>query len=112
MGKKLQIGIVLAIVVVIAIYALIPSALATNPHHLKNDQNYYVYGKVYSEFSINGHSVFLLNDSGTVLLVNYNGTLPPMNSTVLVSGEYVNTTFFGFTYGGVLMAKAVYNWYF
>ncbi len=112
MGKKLQIGIVLAMVVAITIYALIPSVLAANPNHLKNDQNYYVYGKVDGEFGINGHSVFLLNDSGTMLLVNYNGTLPPMNSTVLVSGEYINTTFFGFTYGGVLMAKAVYNWYF
>jgi cytochrome c-type biogenesis protein CcmE len=109
--SKLLIAAVVIVVVGIAIYAMIPVTMAANPHHLKNKQNYFVYGTVQSDLSVNDMSVFLLNDSGSMIAVEYNGTVPAVNSTVLVHGEFLNVTFFGMSYGGIIVANGVYNWY-
>ncbi len=111
MVSKLAIAVVVIVVVGIAIYAMIPVTLAANPHHLKNKQSYFVYGKVQTDLTVNDVSVFLLNDSGSLIAVEYNGTAPDVNSTVLVHGEFLNATFFGISYGGYIVASGVYNWY-
>ncbi len=109
--SKLLAAIAVIVVVAIAVYALIPVTVATSPHQMKDHHEYYAYGRVSSDLSVNGHSLFLLNDSGSMVAVEYNGTSPALNSTVLVHGEYLNFTFFGYSYGGVMEADEVFNWY-
>ncbi len=111
MVSKLLAAIAVMVIVAIAAYALIPVVVATSPPQMKDHHDYYAYGRVSSDISVNGHSLFLLNESGSILAVEYNGTNPALNSTVLVHGEYLNFTFLGYSYGGVLIANEVFNWY-
>jgi hypothetical protein len=109
--KKVIVTIVAVILIALLVYSLIPVTVATSPKQMHNDQQYYAFGKIESYFSINNESVFLLNDSGTLVLVTYNGTTPPVGADALVHGTFVNVTIFGYSYGGIIRSSSVTQWY-
>ena len=84
--------IVLVIIIVLAllIYGLIPTILNTSPSAMKDNNSYYLAGKITQDVTVNGQSAFTLNDNGKSITVLYNGTAS-VNSFVLVHGTYQNS---------------------
>ncbi len=111
MNKGVVIGIVIAVAAGLIVYALIPVTLGADPQKMQNNNQYYAYGQIDSSITINDRSAFIPNDSGSTLLVLYNGTIPSNGTSVLVHGEFQNATFLGLSYCGFLVANSVYTWY-
>lgn len=83
------IALVIIIVLALLVYGLVPTILNTSPSAMKNNNSYYLSGKITHDITVNGQSAFTLNDNGKSITILYNGTAPD-NSFVLVHGTYEN----------------------
>ncbi len=90
MKHKWLIALVIIIILALLVYGLIPSILNTSPSAMKNNNSYYISGKITNDITLNGKSAFTLNDMGKTITVLYNGTAS-VNSFVLVHGTYKST---------------------
>jgi len=98
------IALVIIIVLALLIYGLVPTILNTSPSAMKNNNSYYLSGKITNDITVNGQSTFTLNDNGKTITVSYNGTASD-NSFVLVHGTYHSTIL-----GGYIDSSSVIPW--
>ncbi len=108
--KKIAIVLVL-VVVLLLIYSAIPAVIASNPSTMKEGNYYHLFGHIVDIFSSSNESVFVLNDSGQIIVVSYNGPVPSVGSNVLVSGKFDGKIIPGIGNTYLFHASSVVQWY-
>ncbi|WP_337860933.1 hypothetical protein [Ferroplasma sp.] len=100
------IALIIVIVVALLLYGLVPTILNTSPSAMKDNNSYYISGRITSDITYNGFSAFTLEDNGKTITVEYNGTAS-IHAFVLVHGTYESGIF-----GSYLDANSVTPWYY
>ncbi len=99
--------VVFIIIILIALYGILPLTLNTSTTSMHDNKSYYVYGNITNVITINNRSYMRVDDYGKNIFVAYNGSVPSVGSYVLVHGKY-ESSFFGPT----IQANSVTKWYY
>ncbi|OWP56348.1 MAG: hypothetical protein B2I17_06445 [Thermoplasmatales archaeon B_DKE] len=102
------IALVIVIVLALLVYGLLPTILNTSPSAMKNNNSYYLSGKITNDITVNGQSAFTLDDNGQSITVLYNGTAS-VNSFVLVHGTYHSNIILGAYINGNSVTPWLYS---
>ena len=106
-SHKRIIAIAFIIIIIIALYGILPLTLNTSTASMHDNKSYYVYGNITNVITINDRSYMVVNDYGNNIYVSYNGSVPPVGSHVLVHGKYESSIL-----GPTLQANSVTKWYY